>query len=460
MSLRSIIPAIIRRKMFAIITCLAALGSFAVGIAQTPPPWPSGGHLTCTTITSPDDPNRETYTNWTWTDRDGVPHTFLGETRAIPHYIYYIDQDPRLTGISYTSLNTTSTDGVYILSSKGPEGSVSITGKAITKYVVLGVIYAPPGARSNVQFNKSQELGVTRNTSNTWTNSINVVANFEAGVIVASGALSITGSWTNSHKDSVTTSLTTSSGSGSTWNGASDGVNHDNDIIIVWLNPQIRVTASNLQNPLLATVSQDFESNQAFGQAEINRGEPVNINVMNLAFLTVAELRNPSIMNPQGNGLKVQRAWAGPNQGLVQEDFDQILNYNPFWNPNITQTPNSLGSRYTWVTTIPYLPNNTTVGFDKNKYSKMNSTTNSNTESIKIEWTADVGISKFFKAGSKVAYQFSYVHEHTDTTTATNEVQTSFSIVGPTSSSWQGPQSLNVYRDNLFGTYMFTYALQ
>lgn len=436
------------------------LGLAEVGFAQSPSVWPAGGSLTYSTITNPNDPNAETYTDWTWLDRDGVTHYFAGQTRAVPHYIYYIDQDPKLTGISYTTLNATSADGEYILSATGSSGSVSIVGRAIAKYVVLGVIYSPPGSKSNVQFNKSQELGVTRNTSKSWSNTISATANFEVGVIVASGSLSITGSWTNSHKDSITTSLTTTSGSGSIWNGAGDGINHNNDIIIVWLNPQVKVKASNLQNPLLATVSQDFESNQAFGQAQINEGQPVDINVMDLAFLTVAELRNPSIMSPDGNGKKIKREWAGAGQGLSQADFDYILNYNPYWNPNTTPTPASLGSRYTWVTTIPYLPNNTTSGFDKNKYSNTNSTTDSNTETTTITWTAEAGISKFFKAGSKVSDQLSWGQEHTNTATSTNEIQTSFSIVGPTGSTWQGPNSVNVYRDNLFGTYMFTYAMQ
>ncbi|WP_291272252.1 hypothetical protein [Geothrix sp.] len=441
------------------IAFIFGLGIAGVGFAQSSAAWPAGGALTHTTITNPDDPNSEIYTDWAWTDRDGVTHTFAGQTSANPHYIYYVDQDPKLTGISYTSLNATSSDGAYILSAKGGSGSVSIVGRATTKYTVLGVIYSPPGARSNVQFNKSQELGVTRNTSKSWSNTINATANFEAGLIVASGALSITGSWTNSHKDSITTSLTTSSGSGSTWNGANDGINHDNDIIIVWLNPQIKVTASNLQNPLLATVSQDFESNQAFGKAQIDAGQPVDINVMDLAFLTVAELRNPSIMSPDGNGKKIKREWAGDG-GLVQADFDSILSYDPYWNPNNFPTPASLGSRFTWVTTIPYLPNNTTSGFDKNKYSNTKSTTNSQTETVGITWTASAGISKFFEAGSKISYSLSWGQEHTDTATQTNDIQTSFSIVGPSSSTWQGPNSVNVYRDNLFGTYMFMYAMQ
>lgn len=455
--------AAMTHKLFSIAFGFIILITSNISQAQTPPPWPAGGNLTYSTITDPDDPNRETYTNWTWTDRDGVAHTFVGATRANPRYIYYLDQDPRLIGITYTSLKATSSDGTYILSAKGSEGAVSVVGRALAPYVVLGVIYAPPGARSNVQFNKSQELGITRNTSKTWTNAINATASFEAGVIVASGSLSITGSWANTHKDSVTTALTTTSGTGSMWSGSSDGINHDNDVIIVWLNPQIKTTASNLQNPLTATVSQDFESNQAYGQAQIDRGDAVDINIMDLAFLTVGELRNPATMSPNGNGLKLQRLWAGAGEGLTQADFNEILNYNPYWNPSNAPTPASFGSRFTWVTAIPYLPNNTNSGYDKNKYSNTKSTTDSKTESIGITWTAAAGISKFFAAGSKLSYQLSWSQEHTDTATKTNDVQTSFSIVGPTStptSPWQGPQSLNVYRDNLFGTYMFTYAMQ
>lgn len=451
------------RKLTPTAVGLMILSASTIGRTQTPPPWPAGGSLAYSTDTDPNDPNRQTFTNWTWTDRDGATHTFAGSTRANPRYIFYVDQAPRLLGFTYTSLNATSSDGTYILSAKGSDGVVSVVGRAISQYVVLGVIYSPPGARSNVQFNKSQELGITRNTSKTWTNSINATASFEVGVIVASGSLSITGSWVNTHKDSVTTSLTTASGTGSTWNGASDGINHDNDVIIVWLNPQIKTTASNLQNPLTATVSQDFESNQAYGQAQIDSGDPVDINVMDLAFLTVGELRNPATMNPNGNGLKVRRVWAGAGEALTQADFNEILNYNPYWNPNNIPTPASFGNRYKWITTIPYLPNNTNSGYDTNKYSNTKSTTNSNTESIGVTWTAGAGISKFFAAGSKLSYQMSWGQEYTDTATDTKTVQTTFSVVGPVStptSPWLGPQSLNVYRDNLFGTYMFTYAMQ
>lgn len=450
-----------RAAISSVITVIA-FTSCLLGRGQSAP-WPNGGNLSCTETVDANDPNRVTYSNWTWTDPNGVAHVFSGQTEANPHYIFHIDQDPTLTGFTYTTLNTISNDGIYNLSATGAQGNVIVTGSATTNYLVLGVIYSPPGGRSTITFNKSNAIGFTHNTTNTWKNSINVKAVVDAGVLIANTSISITAGWTDTLLNSVTTALTTTSASGSSWNGTFDGINHDNDVIIVWLNPQINTTASNLQDSSLSTVSQKCVSDQRFGQYQINHGEPVDINIMDLAFVTVAELRNPSIMDPNGNGLKFKKVWANSNEALTQNDFNEILKSDPFWNPNAIPTIASLGQRYKYVTTISYQPNNTNTGYDMNQYSTSNTNSTTHEQTFGVAWSANAGIKGFFQAGTSVSEQFTWTQQYSDTATNTGIVQTSFSIIGPTSTPsnpWLGPESLNVYRDTLCGSYLFSYALQ
>jgi hypothetical protein len=463
MRIFSVSSKVLKKCLQVLLVALTVGGAAIMAQAQV---WPGAGTLSNTETIVSEMPYVANYSNWTWTDASNVPHVFPGVSSVRGKYIYYIDQEPRLTGYAYTSLNVVSTDGTYTLTAKGDTGTISVSGTCTTPYIVLGVIYAPPGNGSFVQFNTSQALGYVHNTKDTWSRAIAASATLDVGVLVANTNLTITQGWTSSSTNSITTGLTTTTGSDSKWTGHQDGINHDNDVLIVWLNPKLRQTATNLEDITKFSVHTSFESNTEFGQAEIDSGNPVDIREMDLVYTTVGELRaeiaNPGSMNPNGNGLAFKRTWCSdPSPALKTADFQTILAYDPFWDPNHSPTVASLGKRYSAVpvASVPYVPYNINTGYDNSIWSRSQTSTRGESNSFGVTWALNAGVKTFFASGTKVSDTFTWSHEYSDTQTQTQTHQTTFSITGP-QSAWNGPNRIHVYRDQACGTYLFVYGME
>src|SRR5262249_41535313 len=109
-----------------------------------------------------------------------------------------------------------------------------------------------------------------------------------------------------------------------------DGINHDFDIILLWINPAVNfvVTGSgSAQVPSLA----------------FDAADPAN--EVDVVPVYVTWLRHPETM-PHGVKNALARTWAAPpsdgsGPGLTSDDFTNILKADPFTDPNyvLTVTP-------------------------------------------------------------------------------------------------------------------------
>jgi hypothetical protein len=124
------------------------------------------------------------------------------------------------------------------------------------KYQVMGVVYAPPGAASSVTYGNSTLVGsshsmVTNSTSDNVTSSSQTTG-FSLFGFGDSTTTTTSDSWGTAATVSNTYAMQTTAGNSVTTMGpvsSSLGVNHDNDIIYIWLNPVVISTVTNTTFP-------------------------------------------------------------------------------------------------------------------------------------------------------------------------------------------------------------------
>ena len=171
-----------------------------------------------------------------------------------------------------------------------PEGPKAIT----PKFLLVNLIYAPPGIGSSVSYGIGSTAGVTVDTSK----------NFKVGFSVAieTNVVNLEGGYSATTKDGKTVEVRKGASSAIGVESRLDEVAHDKDVFVLWMNPQIDLTQTGPTAVRLALKSQG--------------GLP-----MRAVTVTADELRDPSLLT----GSK-QMALAV----LAPEDRQQLLALNPF----------------------------------------------------------------------------------------------------------------------------------
>jgi hypothetical protein len=112
------------------------------------------------------------------------------------------------------------------------------------KYIVMGVVYAPPGSASSVTYGNTEFVGSSDSFSTTTSNETINTTSFSAGATLGLFGASITynntNQWTTSSQHTSSVALQSTDGNAISTMGpisSALGVNHDNDIVYIWLNP-------------------------------------------------------------------------------------------------------------------------------------------------------------------------------------------------------------------------------
>ena len=132
---------------------------------------------------------------------------------------------------------------------------------AFPKYKVMGVVYAPPGSASSVSYGNSNLVGSTdtMSTTNSNTNTSSITVSVQSGINLGpwgggvNASYTTDSSWTSSVQNSSSLSIQTTTGNSIATMGpisSSLGVDHDNDVIYIWLNPVLTGTAATSSTPL------------------------------------------------------------------------------------------------------------------------------------------------------------------------------------------------------------------
>jgi hypothetical protein len=224
----------------------------------------------------------------------------------------------------------------------------------------MGVVYAPPGSSSSVTYTNSEMVGstnalsVTNGSSNTATASVSVGGGW-LDLFSSKITYSFSDTWGTSGENSNSVSVQTTQGNSVSTMGpisSSLGVDHDNDIIYIWLNPvtteTVTGTGSTASLNWTGLSSNSCDLNDPSGPPSIYQGfsgcDPNQYPYPDIVGIPVWCLKNPYYPNPGCSQWLpyTSRSWdlsswgvdantglpLGP--GLTMRDYADILQADPF----------------------------------------------------------------------------------------------------------------------------------
>jgi len=225
---------------------------------------------------------------------------------------------------------------------------------------------------------------------------------------------------------------------------SNSGIDHNGDIVLVWINPEADFKATSANGALW---------NDSFDQRD-PANEPDVIPVF------VAWLKNPASM-PVGVQNSLARTWAGSGQGLTTADFATILARDPFANGSTTIDPKRFDLQ--GGETFAYLP--PPCGFQPitETFSEFYNTTTtfgtSASDSYSVSYTksAGAGFGTWLQANFTATTSLSWTNQWGHQNSSSSGQKATFSITGPSDCHYAGPTDAQVYQDNVYGTFMFAF---
>jgi hypothetical protein len=325
------------------------------------------------------------------------------------------------------------------------------------KFQILGVDYAPPGSKSFTNYGNSTVRGTSTMDAGTFTTSTGYSASLMAGLNflgLAKGVVTATYSNSYSQENDVSSSIAITSTTANTdiVNGPASsavGVDHDYDVVWVWINPM----ASAVVGPG-KVVFTGYSYNNADDAHE-----------MELIPLYVYWLKAPSTI-PAAVASRLARSWDTSGVGgLTASDYASILAADPFsvagYNPN-TDT----GYRFDLQggQTFSYEPPPPGGQPITEQYTASTQTTSTQGQGAKntsmvgfsIDFSTGVTIFAEFGADVKISNSYTTTDQWSSAINSIIGKTAALSITGPaTSDNYTGPTTMQVWRDNIYGSFMF-----
>jgi len=472
---------------------------------------------THTTTTGTDGQCTVTTTHfvWTFTDEAGGTHPFSGQSFTV---IYSGGGDEDSTGSPLiltggcppngsSSLDEWSEDGLYYLEATGGSGTVTtVSGHMNPKFIVIGVTYAPPGPTSYVSYQNSTSLGTTTTNSSSFSSSFSESVSitgetgncevssglfgFDAGVCVTgTQSTSYTQQSNSSNSVSVVNKTSVQNKTTGTPNAFSP-VDHDYDLVWLWLNPITTFTysPSSPKNIQWTGYGYDMADQPAMDIW------PVLLGYLNGDFGCLAI---DTSCDPEDAG-ELARSWVNKNNpqiwpsgeqpGLTSADLTNIAKADPWGaDPNYTvvlgdyNPPTTTDGRFT----IAPVNGSNSQSFDYKQagpgngsgltqtYTDENTTTTTNSSGSTYTFQEAFGLEEkvagtFFwqtvQYDFKQSSTFTWTHSFLLTTNNITDSTDTLSITGPPcpapppgpcNPAYSGFPEFDVYQDNFFGSFMF-----
>jgi len=370
------------------------------------------------------------------------------------------------------------------------------------KYMVVGVIYSPPGSLSTVSYANSSLTSSTTSVMASLTNSSTTTSSSQVGGTFLFGYLEGTQKTTQSstvtQQNQGTTAVTvtytkskslTVAGPGPVPTGDYQGVNHDLDRIEVWLNPVLLFTEFTING------TNSFIW-YGYGFSELDTVAPVHIVEVEVGCLNGDYAATSGCKSELA---LLQRPWAanenwptGQGPGLTSTDLSNILKADPFGQCRFTTAIGSstcpvpapgfilLPPQYT-VTPYSFQYNQAVPGEQPAPvtftYSMTNATTTSQQGTTTVAQTygfeSSLKGTKYLSdfqqtVGSSQTLTYAYQQNSQITisstsTAAANIQQPGPACVGspcnpnypPSSATYGTAIYFDIYQDNYFGTFLF-----
>lgn len=355
-----------------------------------------------------------------------------------------------------------------------PPPPAPVSGVVFGKYLVLTVIYAPPGttapqtttgqqSTSSVSYETDSTTGSTQTVSTSFKQDYQVSAKLECSVCVLFDSAGVSFDYTQNMTNSSAINVSKKTSSTLTDPGpVEDGVDHNFDQIWLFLHPKYDVTITGTQ------VTWTLDPDQS-------AGVPV--------YLYSGWLKNPSQI-PAGVLLNLQGA------GVAPTDYQTILAADPLAEclppvnalrsvqetpvvqlrppqgtpplPIVCRTPTPAQPRYVATNTnLPYEPpfaQGNAVPLQI--YSLDNSTIATNTGSYEADFaigmTASGGLDFLDVIKDTLTVQYTWTVQDINTVAAqtSTEQKASLSMGGP-AFGYSGPATMDVYYDTVYQTFAF-----
>ena len=362
--------------------------------------------------------------------------------------------------------------GAYILFNY-LENAAALYATVAPKYIVLGVSYAPPGNASSAQYTNSETTKTTQTVDTSFSNNVTVSVTAGLTILGTGGSASSSYGYTQTADTSNAVSVSQNYLNQYTVPGVGNSfspVNHDDDVIWLWLNPVAIFTAG--QNGALVWNGYRFDQSDPLDDVHV-------IGVL-------AGYLNGHISIPPSISNDLARTWApttlsGGGPALTTQDYLNILAADPLASPGTDPTVTSssyvptLGvngtttdGRFTQAadTTSFYYEQAGPQGSPiKETYTAVNTNenviTNTNTyqNEVDISATGNFSILKFTAAD-----KMTWTTKKSSSTDTTSAITSSLTIVGPPCSGtsttsctpeYAGPAEFSIFVDNLWGSFMF-----
>lgn len=469
-----------KKKLVYVLLLLCSLAYVPSVLAQSWPPGALSSVATTTTDTS-NPPCRIISTTYVWkfTDPTGVAHAFTGSSSHFSNG-GPTGQCPQGSGnLGFTGW---STDYQYYLQASGATGSITAVGGYINpKFLVLGVTYAPPGANSFVDYTKSTEVGtettVKSSFGSTYSQSISVSVSGGIGGWL-NGSVSSTASTAYSQGSNTSSSITVSKAQSLSditpgWSNSYGPINHDYDIIWLWLNPVVRFSFSQTSGGVVTALKWNGYGYDTADQPAMDV-YPVYVGWLNGDFVIPSNVRT-----------ELNRGWAsakmwpsGQTAALTNAEFQTIAQADPFWSctPTPVSCPTTVdgarfsgpvaGQSFTYLQPPP--------GGNPTMQSFVETNTNANVQgqgasrgfTQTFAFEQSLGLSAFgvgLKTTLMQSNMFTSMSEWNRQISTTNTSTALFSLTGPPcvvtnsvcSPVYTGPTVFDVYQDNIYATYFF-----
>jgi hypothetical protein len=371
---------------------------------------------------------------------------------------------------------------VYFTPAEPTGGSVSsfgYPGYVNPKYVILGVTYAPPGPSSFVDYTDSTLVADQTSLSSSFSSSYNVTISVKGGISgwlngSVTGTSSTTYTQASNSSSSVTVSKTTSESDKTPGPAnAYAGVDHDYDVIWLWLNP---VSLFTVYESTAGSVTSLTWTGYGYTTAD----QP-NMDV----YPVYVGWLNGDIAIPPSVQTVLDRTWAaneiwpsGQGPGLTTTDFETIEAADPYWDcqPKPTSCPTTVsGTRFTGpISGEDFVYVQAPVGGEPltQTYTLTDATTTTQGEGATYTFSQMFGMEEDFgakvfgiglTATLKESSTFTWVSQWNNQITNSDTLTAELSITGPpcvVSGSvcnpvYTGANEFDVYQDNLYGTFLF-----
>jgi hypothetical protein len=360
-----------------------------------------------------------------------------------------------------------------------------VSGFVEPKYVVLTVTYAPPGSASSVTYSNSTLLGTSSMISNSFTNGVNVTASITTGfsffgLFGSSITTTSTAQLSQESDTSSSVALNETTNMSTTIRGPASsavGLDHDEDIIWIWLNPAIGLKIDNTGTNFTWT-GYAFDQNDPAGTTDIigipvkylNGHAPMPSNIADVLARRWAPRTLCTSADP-ACGLDGTK-----DPGLDAVDLAAILRADPFsktsyvinipsggsctadgrfcrtTNPNLQYSPPPPGGQP--VTQTFSIQHQTTAAQGQGA---------TDTRSVSIGTQGNIAGSFFVSLGAKlsVADTLTWTNKWNAMSSSQVGQMAAASITGPSSAdNYTGPVEFDIFQDNIYGTFMFGFIPQ